>query len=349
MTKMFLAAFGSKQKLFSIFLVSLKVTLRVFITLKNEELATFVNQYYTSVESYAGQLFQFISQHLKARLANCLACTNGQSPAKGSKRFFKFPLVKAFPRRSSLAPSGPQSSRLISQPSQQSFSQGISSQHTLFSQISQSLLDEVVTTDQRFGSQERENTAKMFSSLPPTNFTREDGQMLVSRSSTNLIRKWNSASAPEHRCQTSEELEHPLSLIETSLNRMILDTVQSDVMQVNKGTKEVLLEMEGIQQKLIAEDTSLQLMNKGQEVIKASLDGSMKEISDQLNKDIHRDKLQQFFLVLSALPEQTEASLIKLQNELSNTFTNEIKFLSGNCLQFEDTQQKRSSCYCYST
>ncbi|XP_022770441.1 protein PAIR1-like isoform X2 [Durio zibethinus] len=235
-------------------------------------------------------------------------------------------------RRSSLAPSGPRSSQLRSQPSQQSFSQGISSQHALFSQISQSSLDEVVTTDQRFGSQERENTTKMFSGLPSTNFTREDSQLPISRSSTNLIRKWNSAPAPEHRCQTSEELEHLLSMIETSLNRfgMILDTVQSDVMQLNKGTKEVLLEMEGIQQKLIAEDTSLQLMNKGQEVIKASLDGSMKEISDQLNKDIYRDKLQQIFLVLSALPEQMEVSLIKLQNELCNTFTNEIKAIACN-------------------
>ncbi|XWS77023.1 hypothetical protein CRYUN_Cryun01aG0228000 [Craigia yunnanensis] len=235
-------------------------------------------------------------------------------------------------RRSSLAPSGPQSSQLRSQPSQQSFSQGISSQHALFSQISQSSLDEVVTTDQRFGSQDRENTAKKFSCLPPTHFTREDSQMPISRSSTNLIRKWNSASAPEHRCQTSEELEHRFSMIETSLNRfgMILDSVQSDVMQVNKGTKEMLLEMEGIRQKLIAEDTSLQLMNKGQEDIKASLHGGMKAISDQLNEDIYRDKLHQIFLVLSALPEQMEASLIKLQNELCNTFTNEMKAIACN-------------------
>ncbi|WRX10095.1 hypothetical protein QQP08_002582 [Theobroma cacao] len=194
-------------------------------------------------------------------------------------------------RRSSLVPSGPQSSQLRSQPSQQSFSQGISSQHALFSQISQSSLDEVVTTDQRYGSQERENSVKKFSCLPPTNFTREDSQIPISKTSTNLIRKWNSASNPEHR-------------------------------------------LERIRQKLIAEDTFLQLLllrelrcgkqNNGQEDIKASLDGGMKAISDQLNKDIYRDKLQQIFLVLSALPEQTEASLLKLQTEICNTFTNGI-------------------------
>ncbi|OMO78776.1 protein PAIR1-like protein [Corchorus capsularis] len=235
-------------------------------------------------------------------------------------------------RRSSLLASGPQTSQLRSQPSQQSFSQGISSQHALFSQISQNSLDEVVTADQRFGSQERENNSKRLSCLPPTNFTREDSQMPISRSSTNLIRKWNSASASEHRCQNSEELEHRLSMIETSLNRfgMILDSVQTDVMQVNKGTKEVLLEMEAVRQKLIAEDNSVQLMNKGQEDIKASLDGGLKAISDQLDKDIYQNKLQQIFLVLSAFPEQMEASLVKLQNELCNTFTNEIKAIACN-------------------
>ena len=46
--------------------------------------------------------------------------------------------------------------------------------------------------------------------------------------------------------QISEELEHRIGLMETSLSRfgMILDSVQSDVMQVNKGTKEVSLESE---------------------------------------------------------------------------------------------------------
>ncbi|XP_039056566.1 putative recombination initiation defects 3 [Hibiscus syriacus] len=233
-------------------------------------------------------------------------------------------------RRSSLPPSVPQSSQLRSQPSQQSFSQGISSQHALFSQISQNSLDEIVTTDQRFGSQERENAANKISCLVPNKFTREDSQGPISRSST--VRKWNSVSAQEHRCQTSEELEHRMSVIETSLNRfgMILDSVQSGVMQVNKGTKEVLLEMAGMRQRLIAEVTYLHLMNKGQEDIKASLDGSMKAISDQLNNAIYGDKLQNIFLVLSTLPEQMEASLIKLQNELCNTFTNEIKAITGN-------------------
>jgi hypothetical protein len=49
----------------------------------------------TSVPS-SGRLLRFISQHLNAKLANCSAWTNGQSPAKGSKRFFNFPVSNAY-------------------------------------------------------------------------------------------------------------------------------------------------------------------------------------------------------------------------------------------------------------
>lgn len=53
---------------------------------------------------------------------------------------------------------------------------------------------------QRVSSQERENTVKKFSCLPPASFTREDSQTPV-RSSTNVLRKWNPASAPDQRCK----------------------------------------------------------------------------------------------------------------------------------------------------
>lgn len=51
-------------------------------------------------------------------------------------------------RRTSALASGPQASQLRTQQSQQSFSQGISSQHGIVSQLSQSSLDEIVTNDQ---------------------------------------------------------------------------------------------------------------------------------------------------------------------------------------------------------
>ncbi|KAK2650290.1 hypothetical protein Ddye_017779 [Dipteronia dyeriana] len=237
-------------------------------------------------------------------------------------------------RRSSLAPTGPQgpqSSQLRSQSSQQSLSQGLSSQHGLFSQFSQSSLDEVVTNDQRVNSQERENAVKKFSCLPPVSYTREESQMPNTRSSNNLIRKWNTTSASDQRSQISEELDRRFGMLDTSLNRfgMILDSVQSDLMQVNRGTKDVSLEMEKMRQKLGAYDISMQLMNKRQEDIKTSIDGGLKSLSDQLRKDIYQDQFKKILLMLSTLPEQIEASLMKLQIELCNIFAKEMQAMTS--------------------
>ncbi|KAK4578240.1 hypothetical protein RGQ29_028394 [Quercus rubra] len=246
--------------------------------------------------------------------------------------------ISVFPphaRRSSAVPTGPnaQASQLQSQQSQQSFSQGLSSQHGMFSQLSQNSLNEALTNDQplqRFGSQERENSAKKISCLPPPSCSREESQMQISRSSANLMRKWNSASVTDHRCQISEEFEHRIGLMETSLSRfgMILDSVQSDVMQVNKGTKEVSLEMDSIRQKLIVQDNFLQSMNRGQEDLKASVAGGFKLISEQLSKDIYQDKLQEIFKVVSALPQQVEASILRLQDKLGNTLSKEVQAMA---------------------
>ncbi|KAK9910434.1 hypothetical protein M0R45_034395 [Rubus argutus] len=230
-------------------------------------------------------------------------------------------------RRSNSVPHGPQVSQLQirSQPSEQSFSQGLSSQYGMFSQLSQTSLDAL--TDQR--SQERENSAKKIACLPPISHAREESQMQISRISNNHVRKWSSVSGSDHRCQISEEFEHRIGMMETSLSKfgMILDSVQSDVMQVKKGTKEVSLEMEAIQQKLMVQDSSLQLMNKGQEDFKTSFDAGIKSMLEQLSKNPNQDKLQEMFLVLSALPEKIEASLLSSQNKLHNSFIKEVQKL----------------------
>lgn len=230
-------------------------------------------------------------------------------------------------RRSNSVPHGPQVSQLQirSQPSEQSFSQGLSSQYGMFSQLSQTSLDAL--TDQR--SQERENSVKKIACLPPISHAREESQMQISRISNNHVRKWSSVSGSDHRCQISEEFEHRIGMMETSLSKfgMILDSVQSDVMQVKKGTKEVSLEMEAIQQKLMVQDSSLQLMNKGQEDFKTSFDAGIKSMLEQLSKNPNQDKLQEMFLVLSALPEKIEASLLSSQNKLHNSFIKEVQKL----------------------
>ncbi|QHO22188.1 hypothetical protein DS421_12g352970 [Arachis hypogaea] len=158
-------------------------------------------------------------------------------------------------RRPNTVPSGVQAS----QQSQLSFSQGLSSQPGMLSHFSQNSLDEAVTNYQRVGSQEQENSLRNISSFPHLTYSREESQTLNSKSSSNLKVKQN---PPEHRSQLNDGLEHRIGMMETSLRRfaMILDSVQCDVMQINKETKEVTLEMGCIKQKLIAQDNSLQLI-----------------------------------------------------------------------------------------
>ncbi|KAL1217096.1 putative recombination initiation defects 3 [Cardamine amara subsp. amara] len=225
----------------------------------------------------------------------------------------------------------PQASQQFrSQQSQQSFSQGPSSQRGGFSQMTQSSVEELLINDQRFCSQERDLSLKKASScLPPINHKREDSQLVGSRSSSGLTRRWSSsASLGESKlAQVSEELEQRFGMMETSLSRfgMMLDSIQSDIMQANRGTKEVFLETERIQQKLILQDTLLQQLIKEQADVKASLDGGVKSILDEFSKDLNKEKLQRVCLMLTSIPEQLETALQKTQRELCQTFTKEIQ------------------------
>ncbi|KAI7999640.1 Protein PAIR1 [Camellia lanceoleosa] len=186
------------------------------------------------------------------------------------------PPYARFERRSGTVPNGMDRSQ--SQPSQQSFSQGVSSQHGMFFQLSQNSLDEIVTNDQRIGSQERENSVKKIACLPPISYT----------------------------------------------FGMIWDSVQSDIMHVNKATKEALVE--SVRQKLIANDNFMQLM--GQEVIKTNLVGGLNSVSDQVSQEIDQDRLKEISSMISALPKQIDLCLQKLKSELCKTVTQEMQACS---------------------
>ncbi|KAL1360439.1 hypothetical protein AAHE18_04G176900 [Arachis hypogaea] len=267
-------------------------------------------------------------------------------------------------RRPNTVASGLQSSQPRSQPSQQSFCTGLSSQPAMFSQFSQSQtsVDEAVINGQRGCSQEYHKSVRRNSCFPRLTCSREESQQPNLISSSNFRPKWNSA---DPKNQLSEGLEHRIGIMETSLSRfaMILDSVQSDVMQVNKGTKENNLEMECIRQKLIVHDNSLQLMIKGQEEIKASIDGNLKLLSEQLCKFTSQEKSQEVSLIVSTLPQIIETSFKSLQQEIHAKFTEEMQacfdkqvssyncivgisqtvfVLAGNLLQFETLQSEGS-------
>ncbi|XP_024009090.1 protein PAIR1 isoform X2 [Eutrema salsugineum] len=238
--------------------------------------------------------------------------------------------ISVFPpnlrRRSSVGPSEQQAS-------QQSFSQGPSSQtqRGCFSQMTQSSVEDLLINDQRFSSQERDLSLKKNSFLPPINHKRDDSQMVVARPSSGLTRRWSSVSVGESKSQIGEELEQRFGMMETSLTKfgMMLDSIQSDIMQANRGTKEVFIETERIHQKLILQDTSLQLLIKEQADIKASLDGAVKSILEELSKGPNQERLQKIVLMLTAIPEQVETALQKTQREIYHTFTREIQVLAS--------------------
>ncbi|XP_074321536.1 putative recombination initiation defects 3 isoform X2 [Silene latifolia] len=234
--------------------------------------------------------------------------------------------------RSSLLP--PQSqSQPRSQLSQQSFSQGMSSQqNAMFSQISQNSFDE---ENQRFSSQEKDNSVKRLSCLAPSSYPRDESQLPISRSSANLTRRWSS-SLPEQKCQLNDELEHKFATMETLVSRlgMILDSVQSDVMQVNKGTKELSLAVEGIRQKLIAQDDSLHLLNRGQEELKTNLDVGLRSVSNQLSNMYQKDQMQEIMSTVMTFPNQIQTIVHKQAEELSKWLSDDLQaiFCSLNTL-----------------
>ncbi|CAN6487372.1 unnamed protein product [Victoria cruziana] len=200
----------------------------------------------------------------------------------------------------------------------QSFSQGIP-----LSQLSRNSLDELTeTNEQRLGSQEREKSVKRAPCLA-FGCGLQEGQQL--RSSTNTLRRWNPTPASDTRF--SEELERRLGMMDTTLHRlaMILDSVQGDVMQINKAVKEVSLEVEGVRQKMMVQDNVLQLVLKEEEAIKASIDGTVKSVPDERRMQAYQSKLQEIASKLTSLPDFIEARFYKLKAELCFAFTQEIE------------------------
>ncbi|KAI4963460.1 hypothetical protein ZWY2020_014086 [Hordeum vulgare] len=72
---------------------------------------------------------------------------------------------------------------------------------------------------------------------------REDSQLQLRTIPTNPIHRW-SPSLPDSRCQINEEVERKFQHLASSVHKMgmILDSVQNDVMQLNRSMKEVSLD-----------------------------------------------------------------------------------------------------------
>ncbi|GMP61444.1 hypothetical protein CsSME_00023907 [Camellia sinensis var. sinensis] len=144
----------------------------------------------------------------------------------------------------------------------------------------------------RIGSQERENSAKKMSCLPAISYTREESQMPISRSSNNLMRKWNSTAVPDHRKRYHASKQGN---------------------EGNVDDADFLTQLRN------------NIQNKGQEDIKTNLVGGLKSLSDQVRQDIYQARLQEISSVISALPEQINECLQKLKSELCKSVTQEMQ------------------------
>uniref|UniRef100_A0A0E0CTQ1 Protein PAIR1 n=1 Tax=Oryza meridionalis TaxID=40149 RepID=A0A0E0CTQ1_9ORYZ len=152
--------------------------------------------------------------------------------------------------------------------SQQSFSQGASASllHSQ-SQFSQVSLDDNLLTllpsptrDQRFGL--HDDSSKRMSSLPASSAScaREESQLQLAKVPSNPMHRWNPSIA-DTRCQvTNEDVERKFQHLASSVHKMgmVVDSVQSDVMQLNRAMKEASLDSGSIRQKIAVLESSLQ-------------------------------------------------------------------------------------------
>ncbi|KAJ4784643.1 hypothetical protein LUZ62_035889 [Rhynchospora pubera] len=217
--------------------------------------------------------------------------------------------------------------------SQQSFSQGMSQ-----TQLSQ--FDESYFSDQRHGS--NDNSSKTAPPFPSTtSCVRDESQMQLSRVvAPNVAPRWNSSSARDNRCdsgQISEEIDQRLRHLESTLSKK-LEAVQDEFMHLRRTLKELLVETDGIRQKMSTSDSSQQQILKAEENIKAFIAESIKNIPAELTKNSNITKLNEISSQISAIPEQIQANFSKLHKEIIRLFSRETEVIIGNINSFSSRQ-----------
>ncbi|KAM3387283.1 hypothetical protein ACQJBY_010238 [Aegilops geniculata] len=216
-----------------------------------------------------------------------------------------------------------------------SFSQGGGSASLLHaqSQLSQasfdesllSLLSQAPARDQRFAMQE--DPSKRMSSYPASSASssmRDESQLQLAKIPTNPIHRW-SPSLLDSRCQVNEDVERKFLHLASSVQKMgmVLDSVQNDVMQLNRGMKEASLDSGNIQKKFVLLEDSLKQILKGQDDLKALLKGSMKSNPDQLS--ILTRKMDEISSILSVLPKQVQTEFEQFKGDIFRFFTKEME------------------------
>ncbi|KAM3393239.1 hypothetical protein ACQJBY_014099 [Aegilops geniculata] len=150
-------------------------------------------------------------------------------------------------------------------------------------------------------------------------------QPVIISNSTTL--RWN-PSPTDTRCRVNEDAECRFQQLSGSVHKvgMVLDSVQTDVIQLNRTMKEASLESGGVQHKFDLLEDSLQKIIKGQNDLKVLAENSTKSDPDELNVlNSHISKLNEMSLVVSVCPKQVQADLRELHGDIFRVLTKDIK------------------------
>ncbi|CAL4899762.1 unnamed protein product [Urochloa decumbens] len=147
----------------------------------------------------------------------------------------------------------------------------------------------------------------------------------------------------------SEDIRCKFQNLECSVHKMgmVLDSVQTDVMRLNKGMKDATLESNSTQKKAVVLERSLQEICKGQDDLKELVENCTKINPDQLNvMNSHSSNLDEISLTLSAWPKQMQADLRLLQSDISSVLAEEMQGIVRAIKSFESRPAaiERPSC-----
>ncbi|KAF7005800.1 hypothetical protein CFC21_020900, partial [Triticum aestivum] len=166
--------------------------------------------------------------------------------------------------------------------------------------------------------------------FPPTSASRaqeepQQQQPVIIPRSTTL--RWN-PSPTDTRCRVNDDAECRFQQLSGSVHKvgMVLDSVQTDVIQLNRTMKDASVESGGVQQKFDLLEDTLQKIIKGQNDLKVLAENSMKSNSDQLNVlNSRTSKLNEMSLVVSVCPKQVQADLRELHGDIFRVLTKDME------------------------
>ncbi|XP_037481872.1 protein PAIR1-like [Triticum dicoccoides] len=175
-----------------------------------------------------------------------------------------------------------------------------------------------------------DDSSKRMPPFPPTSVSRaqeEPQQQQPVIISNSTIPHWN-PSPTDTRCRVNEDAECRFQQLSGSVHKvgMVLDSVQTDVIQLNRTMKDASVESGGVQQKFDLLEDTLQKIIQGQNDLKVLAENSMKSNSDQLNVlNSRTSKLNEMSLVVSACPKQVQADLRELHGDIFRVLTKDME------------------------